>query len=486
MLRRGYTHSVGALPAWQVPGCAYGAVAPQAKSAPLVMRVGPKGTILPARERFGGLAVYGWDGYGRDHRLNERNRVMERRLTVTQAANAAAIQREIDFVARTGGRVVLPAARVELDRALRLRSGVELRGQGPGRTILRQGPVRVYPLTGYHNYGMVDVPLQSTEGLEPGMTVCVHDDRTHGSFYETFAVITWVEDHWVGLDHGLEADYSGDRQPVLTTARPLVCGHRIHGAALRDLSLEGRCRDSPSAMGGCRGGAVYLANSRDVEITGVTETEFDGEGLSFQMCRDLVIRDCRFTANTGNGLHPGAGSTNVLFERCAGDDNARAGFFFCVRANHITVRDCDFRGNASGISIGTRDCHNLIEGCVIETNQGPGILVRETPASTEVHSILIRRCHLRGNGARGGAGQVEVAGAAHDLIVEENGFAGEGRTPGLRLAAESERIFLNANEFTDCTTDIEGDVAALTATRPRLDCGYGDWSPAVFRHLCTA
>ena len=67
-------------------------------------------------------------------------------------------------------------------------------------------------------------------------------------------------------------------------------------------------------MGGCRGGAVYFARSRAIEISGIRERDYYGEGLSFQLCRDVSIVDCDFDANTGNGLHPGAGSTNCLLE----------------------------------------------------------------------------------------------------------------------------------------------------------------------------
>ena len=40
------------------------------------------------------------------------------------------------------------------------------------------------------------------------MTVSVHDSRTHGGFYETFARVLWVDEdeRFVGLDHGIEAD----------------------------------------------------------------------------------------------------------------------------------------------------------------------------------------------------------------------------------------------------------------------------------------
>ena len=68
-----------------------------------------------------------------------------------EGISAVAIQEAIDEVAAGGGgRVVLPKADVLLDRGLELRTGVELCGQGRG-TVLRKGPGRVWPLSGYHN-----------------------------------------------------------------------------------------------------------------------------------------------------------------------------------------------------------------------------------------------------------------------------------------------------------------------------------------------
>ena len=105
-------------------------------------------------------------------------------LSGADAASAAGIQKAIDSLGKGGGRVVLPQGELDIDRGLELRSGVELTGQGRG-TVLRKTQGRIYPLAGYHNYGMRDVPLQHTEGLEPGMTVAVRDSA-HGGFNETF------------------------------------------------------------------------------------------------------------------------------------------------------------------------------------------------------------------------------------------------------------------------------------------------------------
>ena len=106
---------------------------------------------------------------------------------------------------------------------------------------------------------------------------------------------------------------SADESPCLPPSPPVVFGHHISNATLRALHIEGSASQQDKKMGGCRGGSVYFAKCTHVAIVDVTEADYDGEGLSFQMCRDITIDGCRFDRNTGNGLHPGAGSTNCSF-----------------------------------------------------------------------------------------------------------------------------------------------------------------------------
>jgi parallel beta-helix repeat protein len=316
------------------------------------------------------------------------------------------------------------------------------------------------------------------------MTVSVHDDRRRG-FYETFARITWIDGGWVGLDHGIEADYQAGEEPRLTTAHPMIFGHGIANASVRHLTLEGERENQEIPMGGCRGAAVYFARSRNIEVTGVRERNYDGEGLGFQMCRDMVVRDCRVLENTGNGLHPGAGSTNCLIERCQGSRNGKSGFYFCVRANRITVRDCTFEGNGNGVSIGTRDCHNLIESCRIAANRGPGVLLRDAPAPTEVHSCRIRGCRIEGNASEEGEAQLVVLGDAHDIAIEDNDIAGAaGRPlPGISVAKSARSIYCHGNRMDGCRPPIEADAATAVNEAPMFASGYGTYGDEVFRHL---
>jgi hypothetical protein len=416
----------------------------------------------------------------------------EIQMSHDQVTSAAAIQQAIDSLGPEGGRVVLPEMELTLDRGLELRANVELVGQGQ-KTLLRKARGRVYPLSGYHNYGMCDVPLEHAEGLAPGMTVAIRDQR-HGGFFETLARITWIDGNWVGLDHGLHSDYSADQEPVLVTAFPLVYGLGVEHVVLRDLSLDGNHDEQPAdpgsgkptGIGACRGAAVYFIGSRDVEVSDVAERGFAGEGLGFQICRDVHILRCRCAQNTGNGFHPGAGSTGALFEGCVAEGNGAAGFFFCVRANHITVRDCTFNGNvACGVSVGTRDCHNRIENCRIADNDGPGLLLRDTRRPVEVHSVRVSGCRIEGNARARGHGQIDVLGDAHDLAFVDNAIVG---TPakeraGVYLAPSAERIWMAGNHFERCSPVVIGDASSLAAEAAAFECGAEAVQEVHYRHL---
>jgi hypothetical protein len=406
-------------------------------------------------------------------------------LAREKVPSALAIQEVIDTLGEAGGRIVLPAMDLVLDRGLQLRSNVELVGQGED-TVLRKAPGRVYPLAGYHNYGMYDVPLEFTDGLEPGMTVAVRDD-VHGGFFETFARITWIDGHWVGLDCALHSDYSASQEPVLVTSYPLVYGLGVEDVAVRDLCLGGNREAQPAGIGACRGAAVYFLQSHRFEVSDVVETGFAGEGLGFQMCSHVTIRRCSFCRNTGNGYHPGAGSTAVLFEDCVAEGNGRAGFYFCVRANHVTVQNCTFTGNvACGISVGTRDCHNRIEGCRIVENDGPGILIRRTVRPVEVHSCRVARCLVERNARESGRGQIDVLGDAHELAFVDNEIIGRGpeqERAGIYVGPSGQGIWVRDNRFQGCFPDVVADPACLAEEEKPLKCGVDAVQEVDFRHL---
>jgi hypothetical protein len=190
--------------------------------------------------------------------------------------------------------------------------------------------------------------------------------------------------------------------------------------------------------------------------------------------------------NTGNGYHPGAGSTAALFQDCVAEGNGAAGFFFCVRANHITVRNCAFRCNhVCGISVGTRDCHNRIADCEMTDNAGPGLLTRHTSRPVEVHSCHISGCRIAGNAFEHGHAQVDVLGDAHDLILERNAISGsaDDARAGIYLAPSTERIWLIENAIVNCAPAVIGSATLLAERAPQVECGQEATREIHYRHL---
>ncbi|MBN1401789.1 MAG: right-handed parallel beta-helix repeat-containing protein, partial [Anaerolineae bacterium] len=288
------------------------------------------------------------------------------------------------------------------------------------------------------------------------------------------------------LDEGVASDYHADQEPLLMTSFPMIFGRSVEDVAVRNLTLDGNRDQQPAGIGSCRGAAVYFIQSRRFEVRGVVENGFHGEGLGFQMCRDVRIRDCAFNANTGNGYHPGAGSTAALFENCVAEGNGAAGFFFCVRANHISARGCTFADNmACGVSVGTRDCHNLIEACRITANKGPGILFRRAPRPVEVHSVHVRGCQIVGNAQTRGQGQISVLSDAHDLIFEGNQILGHAarEQAGIYLSPATERIWLANNQIEACSPPVIAPDGALAAAAPAIACGVEVVEERDYRHL---
>jgi hypothetical protein len=119
----------------------------------------------------------------------------------------------------------------------------------------------------------------------------------------------------------------------------------------------------------------------------------------------------------------------------------------------------------------------------MEGNRGAGVLVRQTPAPTEVHSCQVRQCRIGDNAVSEGRGQVEITSDAHDLAFEGNEIVGDGAKPGFFVEDSVRAVYLANNTFVDTATEVEAQAESLAQTAPAIECGYGEWPEAIFRHL---
>ncbi|MBI3946715.1 MAG: HD domain-containing protein [Armatimonadetes bacterium] len=402
-----------------------------------------------------------------------------------------AIQAAVEAVARQGGGTVkvLPGTYL-LHDSVHLRSRVRLVGSGAG-TILRKGPEAHSFLDADLGYGHYDISVAEPERLATGMGVTIRDNRA-GGFYSTIATLTWRDGSRFGISEMLNHDYRRAGEGEVFTSFPPVSARFASDVAVRDLVIEGNRAENPRFLNSCRGGGVFLLAVRDAVIANVTVRDLNGDAISFQQCRNVLIEDCLLQGNTGNGLHPGSGSVGATMRRCRSVGNGQDGVFFCLRATYSICDSCAFIGNARhGVSIGGRDTHNAIVGCAIEGNGSAGIALREGDEAMAAHATLIARNSLADNCADKDTAEILLAGAARDVQVVENRIRRRpGSRPACAVAVREEvigaRIFGNecAGEFAEAIRIAPGSGTVLHSRPERaLPVGPEAAPPGADRHL---
>jgi len=365
-----------------------------------------------------------------------------------------AIQAAVDYVASLGGGTVLLRPGVyEMQDSLHLRPGVCVQGSGAD-TILRKNASVRSELSADLGYGHYDVSVARPELFQPGMGVRIRDDSTHG-FAVTVASLTWRKGDLFGLNRALEYDYSRRNNGSVVTVFPVISGYYAHGAAVRDLVIDGN-RDNNEPLNGCRGGGVFLLRSHDVTIQGITVHHYNGEGISFQQCRGLLIEDSICHSNSGNGLHPGSGSTAIQMRRLQSYDNGQSGVFYCLRVTDSVLEDCDLlRNGFAGISIGGRDTDHVIRNNRIEGNRNSGVLFRDADRVMAGNRNHLENNRIVANGTGDGGPEIDIQGETCDVSLVRNCIQ-PGSDPGpgwvgARISAAAQNITLDGNEIDDRT-----------------------------------
>lgn len=384
-------------------------------------------------------------------------------LTPESCNHANDIQKAIDSL-QEGGKVFLPEIDLTIDRAIELRSGVELIGQGE-KTVLRKSPSKEYKMIGQHCEGLFEIELEHTNNLEIGMTILIDHDQSMG-FEVTMAKIVWIDGNFIGLDRGLARNGSMEINSRLTTAHSLIHGEHLKDVAVRNLCLDGNLPQNPHRINGCRGGAIYFSWSENIEIDHVYESSFNGDGISYQSCYDVRIYNSKFSKNISQGIHPGAGTTKSLIENCEAHQNGNSGFFFCVKANHITIKKSCFSKNLEGITIRNHDCNNLIEECEISHNKRHGIHIHCHLQETPTHSCMIDNCNIFNNEEC----QVILEHNSYDLIFLNNRISSVSQENNFVMKDQTRNIYQENNEINDHSFSI--DQSRFTNLKPEFNCGY--------------
>lgn len=392
-------------------------------------------------------------------------REMETRtITVGQSSgaligtNQLPIQAAIDYLAHLGGGTVLVGeGTYDIESAIMLRSGVHLSGV-PGKTVFRKSAEVVSPLAADGDMHERQITLKEPAHFQPGHTITIRSDETNG-FFVTVAVITGKEGNTCYLDRQIAQTVFVARHAAASTNFPVIWGEHCRNVSVTHIEIDGN-KAQNSRVNGCRHAGIYFMESRQVTIEHCTVHDYNGDGISYQCCEDIVVRDCDISNNSGQGIHPGSGTRRTTIDGCRVSGNGLDGIFLCWRVTESIVENCDSSNNAwSGLSIGHKDTHNVIRNNRFCENAYYGVFFRNEPdpmgganfnrvEHNVIHDNGSEQMGYVGIRIRGGTKEVDIVG--NDIGFDHAPFH---RTIGICMEEQTSRIRLDNNRFTNCAKE---------------------------------
>jgi hypothetical protein len=361
------------------------------------------------------------------------------------------IQAAVDSVARFGGGVVrlLPGT-WRLRNAVYLASHVHLVGSGPD-TILMKEPSVTSKLRLDSDWYDQEITLADAAGFRVGDGVCLRAKNPHhkGQTVLKRTLVARSGDRFK-LDRALRENLWLMADPVVSTLFPILSGEFISNVSIENLTLDGN-RSNNANLDGNYAGCIFLQDCRDIVIRDVTAQNYNGDGISWQICHDVIVENCRSHDHAGLGLHPGSGSQRPIMR---GNTLSRndIGIFFCWGVKFGLAEKNRIDENRSvGVSLGHRDTNNLIQDNDITRSGKVGVLFRpERGKGFTADRNHLRRNRIVDSGPEKGVA-IDVQGVTSDLTIEQNDLT-ETRASasriGIRLDFHAGNVRLLDNRIT--------------------------------------
>ncbi len=370
-----------------------------------------------------------------------------------------ALQAAVDYVARLGGGTVrvLPGEYL-LRNAVYLQSNVRLLGSGED-SVLRKAPSVKTPLAADSDWYDQEITLADATGFRVGDGICLRTRNPHNGGTEIVKRTLVARDgDRFKLDRALRKNFWLMGEATASTLFPILSGEEISGVVIENLVLDGD-RDHNDNLDGNYAGCIFLQDCRRIAIRGVTARNYNGDGISWQICHDVVVENCRSRDNAGLGLHPGSGSQRPVI-RGNRLENNDIGLFFCWGVKYGLAEKNVIRDNRRfGVSIGHRDTNNLICDNEIIGSGETGVLFRpERGKDFAPHRNRLERNRILDSGGQRGVG-VDVQGQTEQVAIAGNEIR-ETRQPleriGIRVGKDTRQITLSNNRIEGFSQSIEG------------------------------
>lgn len=375
------------------------------------------------------------------------------------------IQAAVDSIARWGGGTVkiLPGA-YRFRNAVYLQSHVRIVGSGLDSVITKEASA-FSRLAKDADWFDQEITLVDARDFHLGDGICIRaKDADKGEIKVIKRTLVAHSGNRFKLDRALRDNAFLPGDPKVETLFPLFSGENISDVTLENLVLDGNKANNTN-LDGNYAGCVWLQDSIRIKMRGLEARNYNGDGLSWQICHDVHVENCHSHDHTGLGFHPGSGSQRTIIRgnRSTGNDQ---GLFFCWGVRWGLAENNIIEGNRRyGISIGHQDTDNVIRNNEIRASGEVGILFRKTPEPAfQGNRNLIEKNRIRGVTQDRGMG-IDIRGATKLLNIVGNEIRetqGPGQRVGIRIGPRAGRITLSDNR-------IEGFAHSILDLRKRTN-----------------
>jgi hypothetical protein len=382
----------------------------------------------------------------------------DQRLTVTVGPRRAdlvgsddkVLQAAVDYVARLGGGTVqvLPGT-YRLRNAVYLQSHVRVRGSGADAVLVKEAS-QASKLAADSDWYDQEITLADARGFRVGDGVCLRARNPHNQGTTVLKrTLVARSGNRFKLDRPLRENLWLAGAPTAATLFPLFSGENLAGVELEDLTLDGN-KENNDNLDGNYAGCVFLQDCNRITLRRLTARNYNGDGISWQICHDVLVEDCHSHDHTGLGLHPGSGSQRPVI-RGNRVRHADIGLYFCwgVRfglAEKNVIEDC----RSYGISIGHRDTDNVVRDNDVARSGKVGVLFRQEDGKAFApNRNRLEKNRVTDSGPERGVA-VDVQGDTELVSIVKNELR-ETRQPmarvGIRLGPRTREVALTDNRI---------------------------------------
>ncbi len=387
------------------------------------------------------------------------------------------IQAALDYVARLGGGTVqlLPGT-YTFRNAVWMPSRVRLLGSGADSVITRGPSVRT-ELTLDSDWYDQEVTLKDGSAFQVGDGIVLQaTNPDNGAATVIKRTLVARNGNRFKLNDGLRENLWLSGKPTCASLFPLLTSEHTADVIIENITLDGN-RANCENFNGNYGGCIFLQDCNRYTFQGVTARNYNGDGISFQICHDVIVEKCHSHDNTDLGVHPGSGSQRPILRGNTLERNSQ-GIFWCWGVKYGLAEHNVIEGNTLyGVSIGHNDTDNVMRHNQIRNSGKFGILFRDENRGLDfwANRNIIEHNIIENNGDDDGAG-IEVTGQTKDIRLVGNTITetrGPARRAGIRLAEKVGRVDLAENQITGFASEVVDRRAKAQAVHKAED---GAWT----------